>query len=259
MDSENKKIFRTRMFGGFHKTDVSDYIESAANKSNEEIDDLKKEIEANNKEKQALSDQNAQLLEQIAAFERDKVQKDEEVINLKDQLQKENQTVSELREQIAQYDKMKADIAGIELAARKRARDIEQESLSALDKMKAEANLLLQATKERVSGFVASISEQVAQAETTLDSAKSGYKSLLMGLSGLKEKLYDLKAEDEPEPLADIVVETESETEDSHDLHESYPEKEPDADELFHSYIDETTNEQKHLSLKDMMDRLRNK
>ena len=93
---------------------------------------------------------------------------------------------------------MKSDIAGIELAARKRAKDIERESLSALDKMKAEADLLLQATKDRFSGFVESIGEQVTQAETTLDSAKSGYKSLLTGLSGLKEKLYDLKADDEP-------------------------------------------------------------
>ncbi|GEM_PF-674249 len=260
MGDETKKVFKTRAFGGFDKNDVLNYIEAAARKSKEDVDGLKKEIEEKGKEKEELAAQNARLQEQAASFEQDIAQKEESIASLKEELQKANDTISELRREIAQYDKMKADIAGIELAARRRAKEIERESLKTLEKMRLEADELLKTAKARVSGFVESLGDQVSQAETTLESAKNGYKSLLAGLAGLKEKLYGLEPEEEQDLKTQSDMEPEAPLPESADeAPGETPDEEKNTDELFRSYIEEVSGGAKHLSLKELMDRLRSK
>ncbi|MDP4109744.1 MAG: hypothetical protein Q8878_06925 [Bacillota bacterium] len=277
MSGETKRVFKKRTFGGFDKDDVLNYIESAAQKCKEETESLKKEIEERDKEIETLKSENAGLSERITALELDNGQKNQEIAGIKNELSKANDTIKELRGEVSGYDRMKADIAGIELSARKRAKEIERESQKTLDKIRDEAEKLINETKDRFAYFVDNIGEQVNQAESTLDAAKTGYKTLLSGLSGLKDKLKglekssmediapmrDLKediTENNPGPEAEtqetgaqITEPVEAETE--RETVKTGPVKENGEAPV--KYIEDAPQEAKHLSLKELMERLK--
>jgi len=250
MGGETKKVFRTRTFGGFDKDDVLNYIEAAAAKTREEADALKKEVEAKEKEKAELTANNTSLSEKVETLTLENGQKDEEIAGLRNELENAKAIIAEYHSKVEQFDRMKSDISGIELAARKRAKEIEAESQITLERIKVEAEQIFQATKDRFSRFADNIGEQVAHAETTLDAAKSGYKALLSGIAELKGNLYGMKASD-TQRKAEISEEQEFPY--KADLSEEASEQETSPD------AEDGAADIRHLSLKDLMDRLKGK
>ncbi len=204
MDMEH--TFKSSLFGGFNRSDVTRYIEKTALESNQRIDALEKEndglcrensdlrsalesvtaardrlsdsyadlIKQNRSAEASLADAQAQLadaLEKIAALEGEKAELQSAVTQL--------QKVSD------EYAAVKAHISDIELEARQRASELEDrthrqlsELLDSCRRRCEEITSALNTSCAGVSGELQKLDVSVAQLPAAFDALHAGLEDL---------------------------------------------------------------------------------
>ncbi len=150
---------RTAAFGGFHRQDVVNYIESSTREHAAQLNALRAELKQARDELEELSGVQArarELSEQRDALAR-QVEAlsplEEEVAALRTQLEQAQARAEEYRPQAAAYARLKNTVAEIELDARTRSAQIIAEAEAEAGEKRAAAQALL----DRITGEYATV------------------------------------------------------------------------------------------------------
>ncbi|MEG2119853.1 MAG: hypothetical protein RRY53_05805 [Pseudoflavonifractor sp.] len=211
MSEINDQQFRSVAFGGFHKQDVLNYIETATKNHTEKIEALQRALEDSLAAKAALEKQTADTETQLAQTEQDLAHAAAELETARGDLEKQGQALAaaehenrDLTARLKQaepaaeaYAAVKDHTAGIELEAYHRAQDVLDEAAGQAAKVRAEVEqwiIKLQGgydllrtdvdatishangALDHVAGTLAGISAELAQRDTNLDALLRTYR-----------------------------------------------------------------------------------
>lgn len=220
--SESEQQFRSVAFGGFHKQDVLNYIESAAKEnaaraeaSAKELAAAKTAAEALEGEKTALAarveELAAQLEEKTAALEKAEAERDERNAGLvkaeeeRDALQKR---VAALEPAAAAYKAVKDRMAGIELEAHCRAQAVENAAMEHVSQAEEELESWLLRVQEGYGRLRADLDAAVSRAageleqvNRSLEGVSAEFAAHDAALGNLVKLCRDELAPQPPEPL----------------------------------------------------------
>ena len=186
---EQSKGFRSAWFGGFRREDVMQYIEQTDNQYYTETEELRRQLtEAQSalgelhEQNTALTEKNAELLERLGemTLDTDKIRaqldeiekgfslqtteieaqnsRAEELASENDRLTAEN---AKLAAKCGQYDASKDKIAEMELSAYRRAKQLEENARTELQKLRRQS------------------SDMIDQVRRQLDATKENYRTVL--------------------------------------------------------------------------------
>lgn len=186
---EQSKGFRSAWFGGFRREDVMQYIEQTDNQYYTETEELRRQLtEAQSalgelrEQNTALTEKNAELLERLGemTLDTDKIRaqldeiekgfslqtteieaqntRAEELAAENDRLTAEN---AKLAAKCGQYDASKDKIAEMELSAYRRAKQLEEDARTELQKLRRQS------------------SDMIDQVRRQLDATKENYRTVL--------------------------------------------------------------------------------
>lgn len=204
--------FKSVAFGGFAKQDVINYIEEAAREAtaqqerlqqendslHTQLEDLRTQLEQAQAQVQELSAQRDQMEEALgrecAAREALKPLKPEveQLSREKDQLEKE---VQALRPDAEAYAQFREQIGAIECEARKRAADLESETVSRLERITEdfrrryqELMTIFDATATHVTGELRKVEVNLTQLPRAMDQAGKELEALAAELERSKQQ-----------------------------------------------------------------------
>ncbi|GEM_PF-3670566 len=154
----NEKAFRSKMFGGFNKSDVLKYLDSFSREYrseitqlNTEIDRLKEELEATKKENEEKLSVEAMETKRIIVekYEAKIVDNDTKIQSLECENQSLKDENDKLVEQLDTYRAKFASAEAIEEAARKHAEQIEANEIDELRRIRSEVDTAVSDAKYR--------------------------------------------------------------------------------------------------------------
>ncbi|MCC8123238.1 MAG: hypothetical protein LIO58_06835 [Oscillospiraceae bacterium] len=154
MDATQQQ-FRTAGFGGFHKQDVLQYIESSVRAQEEQTAETQAELSRLTRERDAAQAQADEYGARVAALEEElrqcrqtleqTAQEREtargEVTRLTERLSVLEAHVAQIEPLAQTYEQVKDRTAGVELEAHRRARAIEEEAMAQVRRTKAEVRV----------------------------------------------------------------------------------------------------------------------
>ena len=169
--------FRTAVFGGFNRQDVTEYISRTAREHSERLEQIEKE----NTDLRAQLERMRELEGELEALRRDYENAAQELAEEKAAREQDRRQLEEsaartekleqLRQEAEEYSDVKEHIAGIELEARRRADDL-------LDAARAQSNAMLEEAGKRIrelqsaaSGELGELYEQYQRLTDSLQTA----------------------------------------------------------------------------------------
>lgn len=204
MDMEH--TFKSSLFGGFNRSDVTRYIEKTALEARDRIDalekendglcrensDLRTEVDFVTAARDRLSDSYADLIkrhrsaeESLADAQTQLAAALEKIAALEGERAKLQSTVAQLQKTADEYESMKAHISDIELQARQRAGELEErthrqlsELLDSCRRRCEEITSVLSASCAGVSGELQRLDASVAQLPAAFDALHAGLEDL---------------------------------------------------------------------------------
>ncbi len=194
---EESKGFKTALMGGFNREDVLQYIEQSAKESSERLAALQQENELLLDERnelrgknETLSQKNADLLERLGEMTvadeklqahaqehtRRVEQGESEMRVLKERvaaLEEENRTLREQSREVtarcAEYDALKENLTEMELAAHRRAHDIEERAQFDAKRVRMQSAEVIAALKKELLTVCDAYRAAAAQASRTAE------------------------------------------------------------------------------------------
>ena len=234
MDAPERKAFKSAVFGGFDKDDVNSYIidvtetyEARLKAADEEKIKLSSALRTAEEELSALRKENAALkarcdelsdaTERLALAENENLDANRSLEGLREELSALRDRETELSKVSSEYNERKAQLADVELTARKRAEEIIAEAERKAAERNAALELELSAKRReaeewkkglvddakalfsRVSGEYASLRSEIDTLDLRIsritDSVRAGVSSFTLACREAEDKLSNIKDE----------------------------------------------------------------
>lgn len=213
--------FRNAMFGGFNRQDVLDYLTSAAEKNNEELNALKERCEGLEKDLESSRDESANLKTQLeqTVQERDEFKHQAEQLTIEiarvstaDQakaaeLEEKNTQLAQLQAELARlqelvskispdaeaYAAIKDRTAGMELEAHRRAQSVE-----------ARARIMAGDLQRQMEQWMAKVSQQYTDLRSEVEASVERANQQILSASDSLSRVNTL-LEEQQTALKDVV------------------------------------------------------
>lgn len=180
--------FRSAAFGGFNRQDVMDYLERAAKEHEQQMEELRAQLERAQQETAQLRDQLAQAqtqaqqaraeLEQNNTDHRNAQEQSELLVQTQEELTRLRSQIARLEPDAVAYAAIKERTAGIELEAHRRAQTIVDEAQTQVEQLRREQSQWLERVERDYYDLRAQVGTTVTQAASELERVRQGLDNI---------------------------------------------------------------------------------
>ena len=207
MDNTSKKLFKKSFMGGFNREDVANYIADLAGEHSREMGNIKAQLSAAECQAEelgatckSLENDKKDLLGRVDELSAKVIEGDAakaELLALKEAysaMQAENESlknalsaselkVNEYRTREEEFTRSKEQIANLELDARNRSKQIEEETKSKMDAEMEKLDAYRKGILSEVEALVAEMGSEYQETKNAVNEFKLGFKSVVTDLA----------------------------------------------------------------------------
>lgn len=180
--------FRSAAFGGFNRQDVIDYLERSAKEHEQQMQELRAQLEQAQQETEQLRGQLSQAREQVQqannelernTADRQSAQEQSDLLaRTQEELARLRGCIAQLEPDAAAYAAIKERTAGIELEAHRRAQAIVDEAQAQVEQLRREHNQWLERVERDYYDLRAQVGATVTQAASELERVRQGLDNI---------------------------------------------------------------------------------